>query len=236
MSENRDISENGVNEARVDNAGLSPGRCPVDRARGSGRHHATVREKSTQEDISVMKCYYESKPDEMGYRKRLLDIWEGKGLFNVSEQRLCDQVRQIKKNGWLSQLQLEEIRREIERERLGLMNDDEEQQPGIHNVSEDRPRNEGIDVPTAETQVENDNIRENSESQRKIFDQLTELLKKEYLPNPPYLRHIDRKRVKEACSKVNEVISAIATHNITQTNKLIKAGAIVTAKLLGVKE
>ena len=70
-------------------------------------------------------------------------------------------------------------------------------------MSEDRPRNEGIDVPTAETQVENDNIREMSESQRNVFDQLTELLKKENLPNPPNLRHIDRKRVKEACTKVN---------------------------------
>ena len=80
----------------MDNAGLSPGTCHVDRARGPGRHHATVRKKwSTQENISVIKCYYESKPDEMGHRKRLLAIWEGKGLFNVSEQRLCDQVRQI---------------------------------------------------------------------------------------------------------------------------------------------
>ena len=63
----------------------------------------------------------------MGYRKRLLSVWEGKGLFIVSEQRLCDQVRQIKK-GWLSQLQMEEIRREVEKEQLDMRNGEEERE------------------------------------------------------------------------------------------------------------
>ena len=83
---NRNVSNNGVNEAEVDNEGLSPGTCPVDRTRRPRRHHATVRKKwSTQENVCVMKCYHESKPDDMEFRKRLLSVWEGKGLFNVKK-------------------------------------------------------------------------------------------------------------------------------------------------------
>ena len=91
-------------------------------------------------------------------------------------------------------------------------------------------------VLDTEIHSEIDKTWEMNESQRNIFEQLTELCKNENLPNPPNVRHIDKKRVEEASSKVNEVISRIATHNITHTNRLIKAGATISAKHLGVKE
>uniref|UniRef100_A0A1X7THQ8 Uncharacterized protein n=1 Tax=Amphimedon queenslandica TaxID=400682 RepID=A0A1X7THQ8_AMPQE len=31
----------------------------------------------------------------------------------ISEQRLCDQLRAIRKNGWLSQVEIEKIRRKV---------------------------------------------------------------------------------------------------------------------------
>ena len=86
----------------MDNKGLSPGRCagPVVimlLSEKNGLHKKTC----------VTKCYYG------------IYIWniEKEWIFNVSEQRLCDQVRQIKK-GWLSQLQLEKINRKVEEEQL----------------------------------------------------------------------------------------------------------------------
>ena len=92
--------------------GLTPGRCPVVRMRRPGRHQPTVQEKlSTQNNICVMTCYYQSQPGVKGYRQRSHTLWKEKGLFQVGEQRLCDQVHMIHKKGWLSQLQLEEIRR-----------------------------------------------------------------------------------------------------------------------------
>ena len=41
----------------------------------------------------------------------MIASWREKGLFDASEQRLSDQVRKIIKKGWLTELQLEEIRR-----------------------------------------------------------------------------------------------------------------------------
>ena len=55
------------------------------------------------------------------------DFWKEKGLFQVGEQRLCDQVRMIQKKGWLSQMQLEEIRRLAESGESNVKAQQEEQ-------------------------------------------------------------------------------------------------------------
>ena len=61
-----------------------------------------------------MACYYQSQPGVRGYRQRLHAFWKEKGLLQVGEQRLSDQVRMIQRKGCLSQLQLEEIKRRVE--------------------------------------------------------------------------------------------------------------------------
>ena len=40
-------------------------------------------------------------------------------MFESTEQRVCDQVRAIRKNGWLSELELEAIKRQVENESQG---------------------------------------------------------------------------------------------------------------------
>ena len=71
---------------------------------------------------AVMECFYRSKPfDEegkpvRGYRQRMFREWRDRGLFESTEQRVCDQARAIRKNGWLSQLELEAIKRQVEDE------------------------------------------------------------------------------------------------------------------------
>ena len=42
--------------------------------------------------------------------------WRLGGIFQYTEQRVCDQARAIKKNGWLSELELEVIKRKIDDE------------------------------------------------------------------------------------------------------------------------
>ena len=48
----------------------------------------------------LVECYVKSEPESRGYRIRLVALWRGCGpredLKNVIEQRLADQVRQIK--------------------------------------------------------------------------------------------------------------------------------------------
>ena len=80
---------------------------------------------------AVMECFYRSKPfDEEGkpvkrYRQRMFRERRDRGLFESTEQRVCDQARAIRKNGWLSQLELEAIKRQVENEFQGEFGEDD---------------------------------------------------------------------------------------------------------------
>ena len=78
----------------------------------------------------VIECFYRSNPfDEegkpaRGCRWRMFREWRVRGLFESTEQRACDQARAIRKNGWLSQIELEAIKRQIEDEFQGEFGED----------------------------------------------------------------------------------------------------------------
>ena len=42
--------------------------------------------------------------------------WREWGMFESTEQRVCDQARAIRKNGWLPKLEMEAIKRHVEDE------------------------------------------------------------------------------------------------------------------------
>ena len=54
-----------------------------------------------------------SKPKIRGYRKRMLSLLLQKGIFWVSEQRLVDQANTIRRNSWMTGLNMEELERKL---------------------------------------------------------------------------------------------------------------------------
>ena len=60
-----------------------------------------------------MRCFYQSHPTTRGYRKRMVAIWREIWTFEITEQRLVDQARVLRKNEWLTEVELEEIRKNI---------------------------------------------------------------------------------------------------------------------------
>ena len=60
-----------------------------------------------------MECYLLSEPKIRGYRKRMLSLWLQKGMFWVSEQRLVDQANTIRRNSWMTELEVEELERKV---------------------------------------------------------------------------------------------------------------------------
>ena len=60
-----------------------------------------------------MECYLLSKPKIRGYRKRMLSLWLRKGMFWASEQRLVDQANTIRRNSWMTELEIEELERKV---------------------------------------------------------------------------------------------------------------------------
>ena len=66
-----------------------------------------------------MECFYSADPFDVngklarGYRQRMYRGWQDRRMFATSEQRLCDQARAIRKNGWLSEAESEAIRKRL---------------------------------------------------------------------------------------------------------------------------
>ena len=58
-----------------------------------------------------MECYIASEPQKRGYRKRLLANWRSRHFLEVSEQKLLDQVRQITLKGWITEIEIAEMKR-----------------------------------------------------------------------------------------------------------------------------
>ena len=119
MTHEARIGDNGVNGTQADSVDASPGRVTWEQQQGPGRNPDTARLRWTKEvNKLVMKCYIQSDPSKRGYRKRMLAIWAEIGVFETSEQRLADQARAIKVNGWLSEVEIEEIKSKILEERV----------------------------------------------------------------------------------------------------------------------
>ena len=60
-----------------------------------------------------MECYLLSEPKVRGYRKHMLSLWLKKGIFWLSEQRLVDQANIIYRNTWMTELEIEELERNL---------------------------------------------------------------------------------------------------------------------------
>ena len=70
----------------------------------------------------VMECYYKSKrPGDKGYMKRMLELWTGKGMFDLAKKRLAGQARSILKKNLLRKNELKAIR-----ERVGFQGEENE--------------------------------------------------------------------------------------------------------------
>ena len=60
-----------------------------------------------------MECYLLSEPKIRGYRKRMVSLWLQRGMFWVSEQRLVDQATTICRNSWVTELEIEKLKRKV---------------------------------------------------------------------------------------------------------------------------
>ena len=54
-----------------------------------------------------------SKSKVRGYRNRVLRLWLQKVIFWVSEQRLVDQANTLRRNSWMTELEIEELERKV---------------------------------------------------------------------------------------------------------------------------
>ena len=210
---------------------------------GPGRHPATaarMRRKWTQyENRVVMECFYLSDPKTRGYRKRMHVLWNDRGMFNVTEQRLIDQKNQIVKKQWLSSLELEEIQRNVEDAAYGEID-----RLIVEEGGQDSERTAtGDDSEGVSPQIEHDEqvdwveIKDGAvltEEDREISKMMIEIRKKPRA-RLPAMRGVDRAKLNETVKKVDSVLEKLEIYNITDTNDTIYYGAAIVCEILGAK-
>ena len=66
-----------------------------------------------------MRCFYQSNPTRKVYRKQMTAFRRELGIF---ERRLVDQARVVRTSEWLTEMELEGIKRKILTPRIGEEN------------------------------------------------------------------------------------------------------------------
>ena len=272
-----DMIYNGVNGIRATSEGATPGRVSGEQQPAPARYPATARTKWSKElNRLVMKCYIRSNPGSRGYRKRMLAFWREVGEFEIGEQRLAGQARAVKVNGWLSDVEMEELKREVNNEGGAsqdtsrpthmsgeMMTDNEsqsvyesamqsEQERGAsqyrngpsHLTSEPMTGSE----PQFESDMQNEagracshhstswEIEQLRDEEKDIYDMILKVVNKGVRERMPALQKVNKKKLNAEVKRVNQVLEKMDTEEITNTNDLIYAGAVVVTEELGLRD
>ena len=238
---------NDVNGTGTDSESPSSGRCPVEQQRRLGRHPVTAdksrRRWSKEINMVIMECYFRCKPvDEngvpvRGYRQRMYKEWQERGPFTSTEQRIADQARAIRKNGWLTDMELEGIKRKV-------LNDDiqegqanvERQDLNLTMYSEESNEVNNIEEKPADDSCHWEQIRqypELNDDENGILNRLLEIMSNKEYTEITSFKKIDRWKLNIITQKVNKVCTYIETDNITQTNSLLRAASTLVGEILG---
>ena len=199
----------------------------------AGRHLATDQTKGRikwEKAVNkiVIESWITSEPAKRKYRQRMKKIWNQIGVFLVTEQRLADQARQIQTNKWLTDKEIKEIRRKLERK-----NSKVEVQENVQEIIERNENKQGQPEERGAQGILVEQGDENEQQQKSYhvcsFPEDDEILVKKaemeryneeemellmrvakeirYDPKriPPNLKYSDRKKVIEATLKINKI-------------------------------
>ena len=158
----------------------------------------------------------------------MLSLWQQKGMFWASEQRLVDQANAICRNSWITELAIEELERKVTENDSVIAAEARNVEALPDQVGEDR-RN-GLPEMGAEEQA--DSL---DEEEVAIVMEIAEVTEKGRKDKLPALRNVPKKKLFEETANVDKVLSKFKTHSITNTNELYYAGAFVVTNKLGVK-
>ena len=95
------------------------------------------RKWTSEEKKIVMECYLLSESKIREYRKRMLSLRLQKGMFWVSEKRLFDEASTIRRNIWMTDLEIEELERKVTRSDRVIEDKAKSTEALPHHVGED---------------------------------------------------------------------------------------------------
>ena len=162
-----------------------------------------------------------------GYRKRMLSLLLQKGIFWVSEQRLVDQANTIRRNSWMTGLNIEELERKLTGSDSVIVEEARSVEALPDHVKDMRNV-----LPEMEVEKQADRL---DEEEVAIAMEIAEVIERGRKYKLPALRIVPKKKKFEETAKVDKVLSNFKTHSITKTNGLFCAGAVFVTNRLGLK-
>ena len=236
--------DNDVNGAGTESGGPSSGKCSVAQQRRPGRQPVTAeksrRKWSKEINVIIMECYFQSKPTDengvpiRGYRQRMYKAWQERGMFPSTEQRITDQARAIRKNGWLTDMELEGIKKRV-------LNDERQDNEEMPERQDQDDVNNEIDDTEEPCVNENAHIAQSEEyakltdEEKGILNRIKEIMSQGEYKDISSFKKVDRWQLNAITQKVNKVIEHIETRNITETNNPMRAISTFVAEKLGLK-
>ena len=167
-----------------------------------------------------MECYLLNEPKIREYGKCMQSFRLQKGMFWVSEQRLVDQANTIRRNSWMTELEIEELERKVTRSDIVIAEEARSVEALLDRVGKDM-RNVS---PKMGADEQADTV---DEEEAAIVMEIVEVIEKGRKDKLPALRNAPKKKLFEETAQVHKVLGKFETHSITKTNELFYAGAAV---------
>ena len=237
---NQIFQNNDMNETGTLFKGLSPGRCSPTQQQGPGRDPATARVKWNKKvNKAVMECFYRSnhlirKESLLGNTEReYLENGEKGECLNQQSNVHVTRQGQIRKNGWLQELELEAIKRQVEDKFRSELCREQDVTVDSETVETD------VGAVEEETKDAEDSIVDTegdlSEEQWAIIEQLKTIMERR-TDNGITLKKVDEKVLKVQIDRVTEAIKYLKSKGITETNTLVRVASAWVAKWTGLKK
>ena len=175
-----------------------------------------------------MECYLLSEPKIRGKRKRMLIFWVQNGMFWVSQQRLVDQENTIRRNSWMTELEIEELERKVTVSDSVIV----AEARSVEALPDQLGEYMGNVLSEMGAEEQADSL---DEEEVAIVMEIAEVIEWGRKDKLSALRNVPKNKLLEETPKVDKVLSKFKTHSIKKTNELFYARAFVNTNRLGVK-
>ena len=176
-----------------------------------------------------MYCYYMAIKDKpRGYQKRMHQQWKDRGNIECTEQRPCDQKKQIEDKTLLTPVEIEEVKQQVKSDNFQEEDDQqsEEQQQAVTIILEPvepevNPEPEDPILPTYNVTPYDDNDYDHDYDYGKLKDEYVELLKEVKSQPMKERKKLSKlkndKKLKGVVKTLEKIIGKTSTDNMDLT-------------------
>ena len=207
------------------------------------RSDGVKRKWSKEEYKFAVECKLRAEKDgyTRGVGKIAMKYWEQGDMFELTENKLMNQIRTILSKGWLTPVELESIKRKIVDDQPTCT--EPEQAGSAPAVSDQEDPVVDTQVTEVARAVEEEGISsgestnvEMSEEEVVLSNRLKEILERQEKGKILNCKSIDQAKLRNETAKVNKIITAATLTNITDIRDILQAGAILVGELVEAKE